>query len=166
MRYAFKLDGKEHKLTVEEHADGPKYRLGETEFEPKVKSLGDDAYEVDVDGETYRFTVKGGRISDADGLLDLEIRRARPELVRAGGKGRGGDGRIKPPMPGKVVEILVEDGQEVAEGDPLLVLEAMKMQNDIKAPFAGTVEKLHVKVGQNVESTTILVELKAAEASE
>lgn len=160
MRYAFKLDGKEHKLTVEEHADGPKYRLGETEFNPDVKSLGGDTYEVAVDGESFRFTVKGGRISDANGLLDLEIRRARPELVRAGGKGRGGDGRIKPPMPGKVVEVLVGDGQEVAEGDPLVVLEAMKMQNDIKAPFAGTVEKVLVKVGQNVESTTVMVEMR------
>ncbi len=163
MRYAFRLDGKEHKLTVEEHADGPKYVFGENSFTPNVKDLGGGQYEVTVDGDTFRFNVQGGRISDADGLLDLEIRRARPELVRAGGKGRGGDGRIKPPMPGKVVEVHVKEGAEVAEGEPLLVLEAMKMQNDIKAPFNGTVEKVHVKVGQNVESTTILIELKAAE---
>ncbi len=163
MRYAFRLDGKEHKLTVEEHADGPKFVMGESSFEPNIKDLGDGNYEVAVEGDTFRFSIHSGRISDADGPLDLEIRRARPELVRAGGKGRGGDGRIKPPMPGKVVEVHVAEGDEVTEGQPLLVLEAMKMQNDIKSPFAGTVEKIHVKDGQNVEATTILVELKAAE---
>jgi biotin carboxyl carrier protein len=162
MRYAFRIDGREHKLNVEEHAGGPKYVFGESNFTPDVKNLGGGKYEVTIEGDVHRFTIQGGRISDSDGPLDLEIRRARPQLVRAGGKGRGGDGRIKPPMPGKIAEIHVKEGDVIEDGQPLLVLEAMKMQNDIKAPFAGTVEKVHVKEGQNVESTTIMVEIAAA----
>ncbi len=77
--------------------------------------------------------------------------------MRAGG--RKADGRVKPPMPGKVVEVKVKEGQEVQEGDVLLVLEAMKMQNDLKAPMAGTVGKVHVSDGTNVEATTVLMEI-------
>jgi glutaconyl-CoA/methylmalonyl-CoA decarboxylase subunit gamma len=85
--------------------------------------------------------------------------------VRKGGAGRKSDGRIKPPMPGKVVEVKVKEGQDVAEGDVLVVLEAMKMQNDLKSPLAGKVRRVHVQDGANVEASTVLVELDPAGAS-
>lgn len=160
MRYSFRLGAESHKVTLEEHADGPKFKIGESTLEPEVTANGDGAYTVNVDGESFTFQVRNGRIEDTDGVMDLEITRARPELIRAGGAGRRGDGRIKPPMPGKVVEVPVKVGQSVAEGDVVVVLEAMKMQNDLKTPIAGTVSKVHVQDGQNVEATTILVEIE------
>lgn len=160
MRYAFRLGAHEHKVTLEEHAEGPKFKIGESTLDPEVTQNGDGSYTVVVDGETFTFRVDNGRLEDNDGLLDLEITRARPELVRAGGAGRRGDGRIKPPMPGKIVEVPVKVGDVVAEGDVVIVLEAMKMQNDLKTPIAGTVSKVHVQDGTNVEATTILVEIE------
>ncbi len=148
-------------MTVEEHADGPKFKIGESTLEPDVQILGDGSYEVTVDGETFRFTIDNGRIEDADGILDLEITRARPELIRKGGQGRRSDGRIKPPMPGKIVEVPVKVGDAVSEGDVLIVLEAMKMQNDLKSPVSGRVAKILVKEGANVEASTILLEIEA-----
>ncbi|MCB0395549.1 MAG: acetyl-CoA carboxylase biotin carboxyl carrier protein subunit [Flavobacteriales bacterium] len=65
---------------------------------------------------------------------------------------------VKAPMPGKVLAIHVEDGSEVKEGDSLLVLEAMKMENVIKSPVDATVRQIRVKAGGTVEKNEILIE--------
>lgn len=63
-----------------------------------------------------------------------------------------GSGGISAPMPGTVLQVLVKQGDKVKEGQPLLILEAMKMENNITAPNAGTVTVIAVSQGQNVES--------------
>lgn len=166
MRYAFRLGAHTHKLTREERAEGPLYKIEDSEFEPKVEEVSKGLYRVTVDDETFEFRLENGVLFEGASPLDLEISRAKPELQRAGGKGRKGDGRIKPPMPGKIVEVPVKEGDEVAEGDVVVILEAMKMQNDLKAPFAGTVTKVHVQEGTNVEATTVLLEMDPAETGE
>ena len=60
-------------------------------------------------------------------------------------------------MPGSIVEIAVEVGQEVEEGQLILILEAMKMQNEMRAPIAGTVSEVTCSVGENVEANRTLV---------
>ncbi len=160
MRYAFDLAGRRHFVQLEEHADGPKYTIEGTTFEPKVEKLGKGHYKVTIGDETFEFNLEGGTIHEGNEMLDVQVNRAKPELIRAGGKGRKADGRIKPPMPGKVVEVHVEVGAEISEGDPLLVLEAMKMQNDLKSPVTGTVKTVHVSAGQNVEAATVLIEIE------
>jgi propionyl-CoA carboxylase alpha chain len=62
-------------------------------------------------------------------------------------------------MPGMVVRVLVEPGAAVAQGQSLIVVEAMKMENELKAPGAGTVTKVHVLAGAKVEKGDLLVEL-------
>ncbi len=76
-----------------------------------------------------------------------------------GGGGKA-DGRIISPMPGKVIKINVEKGEEVKRGQTLLIVEAMKMENHIAAPGDGVVEEVNVKVGDMVNSSTSLVILK------
>lgn len=66
------------------------------------------------------------------------------------------------PMPGKIVEILTEEGREVRAGEALIILEAMKMQNEIQAPIAGKVKKIHVKAGQSVLKDDIMIEIHAS----
>jgi acetyl-CoA carboxylase biotin carboxylase subunit len=75
----------------------------------------------------------------------------------AGGKN---DGKIISPMPGKVIQIKVEEGEEVKKGQTLLIVEAMKMENYITAPSDGVVEQINVKVGEMVSSSTRLVQIK------
>ncbi|MBU1368586.1 MAG: acetyl-CoA carboxylase biotin carboxyl carrier protein subunit [Bacteroidetes bacterium] len=62
-------------------------------------------------------------------------------------------------IPGTITEVFVKEGQKVAEGDPLVVLEAMKMLNEIKAPFDGEVKQLAVVSGQRVSKNQLLVEV-------
>lgn len=159
-RYSFHLGTRTHHVTLEEHADGPRFVVDGTTFDPKVKVVGKGHYKVTLDGKTFDFTVHNGIVTEGPRQLDLEVRRAMPELVRKNAAGRKSDGRVKPPMPGKIVEVKVKEGQEVQEGEVLCVLEAMKMQNDLKSPHAGRVTRVHVQDGANVEATTILIEVE------
>jgi len=162
MRYSFQLGSRSHNVHLVEHASGPQFVVDGETFAPKVEPLGKGAYRVTLDGKTYEFTVRNGQVLEGRHPLDLEVRRARPVLERSAAHGRKKDGKVKPPMPGKVVEVKVKEGQAVAEGDVLLVLEAMKMQNDLKSPLAGTVKRVHVQDGTNVEASTVLVEIEPA----
>jgi biotin carboxyl carrier protein len=71
-----------------------------------------------------------------------------------------GDGKIVSPMPGKVIKINVKEGAEVKKGTTLLIVEAMKMENYITAPVDGFIEKVNVKVGDMVDSSKKLVDMK------
>ncbi len=71
----------------------------------------------------------------------------------------GHDGRIKAPIPGQITQVLIGEGQQVETGQPLLMLEAMKMENEIRATRSGTVSSLHVTPGQNVSLHEVLVEI-------
>ena len=111
-----------------------------------------------IDGRSYDF-----RVEDDDGRLALTYVGKRyhcavlderlADLKRRAGMSDRPAGRtvVKAPMPGLVVKIMVEPGAEVQKGDRLLILEAMKMENDVKAPRAGRVSSISVNAGQAVE---------------
>ena len=85
----------------------------------------------------------------------------RPRSRRLAASKAAGPSLTRSPMPGVIVEVRVEPGQEVAKGDILLILEAMKMQNEITAEVAGVVQKIHVTEGQAVSGGTTLVTIAA-----
>jgi biotin carboxyl carrier protein len=102
----------------------------------------DGLYVVDVDGERYRIRVEEET---------RYIIRTRGARVESGGQ------VLRAPMPGKVVHIEVAPGQAVQPGDGLVVLEAMKMENEFRATVAGTVREVRVEVGQAVNPGDVLV---------
>jgi biotin carboxyl carrier protein len=75
-------------------------------------------------------------------------------------KGKAEKEFIKAPMPGKIIDVLVREGASVLRGEPLVILEAMKMQNEIVSPVSGTVAKVMAKANTNVMKDDILVEIK------
>lgn len=82
-------------------------------------------------------------------------------LLEKMGMGINNTGRaiaVRAPMPGLIVDMKIGEGDEVKQNEPLLVLEAMKMENVIKSPGAGTVRRIHVSKGESVEKNQILVE--------
>jgi biotin carboxyl carrier protein len=122
--------------------------------------------ELVLDGQTRTFamTAEAGGWSVAAGGEDHHVQVDDERAVRFGtlvGKAeRGGaGGMVKAPMPGLVLRVEVEVGQTVAAGDGLVVLEAMKMENEIKAPVGGRVEAVHVSGGQAVDKGMVLVEV-------
>lgn len=69
-------------------------------------------------------------------------------------------GSLNAPMPGKILELLVSEGDEVDESEPVLILEAMKMENELKSPAKGVITKLHVQQGDNVEKNQLLIDIE------
>jgi biotin carboxyl carrier protein len=143
---------------------------------------------VDVDGETRRVELvpdgAGGmhRLRVDGRLTDVHIERAGRGLrVTVGAKAhevvvhRGaalngsafeeGELAVSAPMSGVVTEVLVEEGSVVRQGDPLLVIVAMKMNNEIRSPLDGVVRTVHVQVGELAEHGALLVVLEPAEES-
>jgi biotin carboxyl carrier protein len=149
-------------------------------FRVQVRQEG-DGYEVTVDGVSLKFDlaeisgsfaslIVGGLSLDvglekrSDGyrvhLSDETYTVALAEASRDGARAvRQADGptRLAAPMPGRVVKVLVEEGQEVVAGEGLVVIEAMKMENELKASRGGSVRKVAVHQGQAVEAGALLV---------
>ena len=84
------------------------------------------------------------------------------DAAGAAGAAGGGDGRVTAPMPGRVLEVRVDPGDSVASHQPLVVLEAMKMEQVVTAPFDGDVRSVDVRAGEQVASGTVLVTLETA----
>ena len=111
-------------------------------FEVDVDTTEDD-YRVLLDGRTYHISMSDER------------------QVRVGGRQSGievsGRQEVKIPMPGKVVALLVNEGDTVAKGQGLVIVEAMKMENEVRAPGDGEVKEIRVNVGESVEAGQVLV---------
>lgn len=101
---------------------------------------------------------------EVDGeIFQIEIKEELDQMMEKMGFGLSSNKHIKEikaPMPGLVLQIAVAEGQEVAEGDKILILEAMKMENSILIHAAAKIKKIMVKAGQAVEKGQILVELE------
>jgi biotin carboxyl carrier protein len=95
-------------------------------------------------------------------LYDVQVIDERAERLRSSASTLVADLDeipIRAPMPGLVVAVPVEQGQEVAKGDNLVILESMKMENELKAPRAGRVERVNVSTGDSVDRDQVLVVL-------
>jgi biotin carboxyl carrier protein len=124
--------------------------------------IGDRVHEVLLHVSDTRCHVAIGGVT-VEVLVEDE--RAARLASFGGGKGSGGGLElIAAPMPGLVVSVNVETGQEVNAGQSLVVLQAMKMENELSSPRDGTVKAVHAQAGQPVEQGQALVELEAGEA--
>lgn len=95
------------------------------------------------------------------GRVDGRIGIVRPGTGTARARGgRVGEKQVTVQMPGRVVKVLVEEGQSVSAGQGLVILEAMKMENELKAPTDGKVRRVNCNEGQTVESGAVVVELE------
>jgi acetyl/propionyl-CoA carboxylase alpha subunit len=153
------------RVTVER--DGALYRIaiGERRYEVEACALGPFVKSLLVDGESHETAVF--RRAERRWSVGWRGRSSEVEIVdplehlaeQAHGQGAG-QGRqvVRAYMPGRVVSVAVAEGDALEAGAPLLVLEAMKMQNEIRAEHAGVVRKVHVVPGQAVEGGDALVE--------
>lgn len=143
--------------------DGEEREADWAEISPAVYSMliGDRSYELHLEAHptvaplrdtSYTVTVGPHR-------FQLEIQDPRSRRRVGAPQSPEGPQELVAPMPGKIVKVLVTEGQEVAQGEGLLVVEAMKMQNEIRAPRAGRVERIYVGEGNGVETGAKLVRL-------
>src|SRR5690606_7443667 len=101
---------------------------------------------VEVDGENFEVAIH----DQLDQMLaEMGFNKASAKIIN----------EIRAPMPGLVLEISVEEGQEIKKGDRIIILEAMKMENSILINADASIKKIHVKPGQPVDKGQVLVEL-------
>lgn len=123
---------------------------------PGVESSDDMAWIV-VQGQPYEITIDRhlAWIKSYLGRHVVEVRDMEATTLRP----ISGDGRVKAPVPGLITRVLAQPGQTVEAGQPLLILEAMKMENQVIASRSGTLETLNVSAGQTVQLGAVLAEI-------
>lgn len=147
--------GDDSKLTA--RVDGRVYELEASEPEPNVYLFKHDnqIHQIFVSpnektGEPFAVNCAGN---------DFEIKIYDPKRLRGSGTGEGstsGASEIKTAMPGKVVRVLAEPGAEIKKGDGVIIVEAMKMQNEMKSPKDGIVKEIRFAIGATVNAGDIL----------
>jgi biotin carboxyl carrier protein len=134
-------------------------------FDWDVSRLADNLFSIIKDNRSYNVEVlepaEGKtRLKVNGNLYETETIDKFDELLKSLGMEKGGVGKVnelKAPMPGLVLEIAVSAGDQVQKGDRVLVLEAMKMENVIKAPADATVAAVEVEQGKTVEKNQVMV---------
>ena len=144
----------------------------ETEFDNRIEPYAGESQApdvadretvvVEVAGKRFEVSVPGGFRTYGDGTQGRRAGASKPPRRSGGGGGAtvGGGDALASPMQGTIVKVVVEEGQQVAEGDLVVVLEAMKMEQPINAHKAGTVTGLTAEVGATVANGAVLCEIK------
>ena len=162
MRYITTVDNKEYLVEIldEKHIiiNGKTY---EVDFE---SVSGQPVYSLIVDGKSHESYVQQGddnwQVLLRGRLYPVTVEDEREKRLRAaagGGVAEAGEFHLKAPMPGLVVAIPVNEGQEIKKGQVILILESMKMQNELKSPRDGTIGRIRVKAGESVEQKHTLL---------
>ncbi len=113
----------------------------------------DDAWEVLLQGELYSVQVQDERA--------YRLAKARGTAAEA-----SGEALVKSPMPGLIVAVPVEQGQAIKKGDQVIILESMKMENELRSPRDGVVLRVHVEQGASVDKDQVLVTIGDADTAE
>lgn len=166
MKYVVTLSGTTHEITI----DGDQVTVDGAPARAHLDMVhGTPVCHLVLDGRSHTFAVSagagGGRwtLLDHGEAVEVEVLDERTRHIRSlvgAGKAQAGGGTVKAPMPGLVVKVLIEPGAAVTPGQGLVVLEAMKMENEIKATAAGVVDTVPVRPGQAVEKGAALVILR------
>ena len=153
------------RMDAEKTADG--LLLNGERFAPDVVRIGDNRFHVIHGNQSYEAEVvqadpaaKSFTFKINGTFYQVAVRDRFDQLLEQMGMARGGAGPVKDlkaPMPGLILSVAVAEGQEVKKGDPLLILEAMKMENVIKAPADATVKVIKVRKGDSVDKNQVLV---------
>ena len=164
MKFEIVINGKRHAVEFTRPPNGTSriaFTIDGRHVEADAVGISPSAFSILLGGRSLEValeeTAGGGLLLRANGR-EFQVEINDPRSWRRGrhaGIELEGRQQLLAPMPGKIVRVLVEAGQQVSAGQGLLVIEAMKMQNEIRAPKAGTVEKL-AKEGQTVNAGEIL----------
>jgi glutaconyl-CoA/methylmalonyl-CoA decarboxylase subunit gamma len=115
---------------------------------------------VAVDGRIFELIPLGdGRYYEPRTRRTLRVERTSVGATARDARSGSGAAELRAPMPGRIVRVLVSEGDVVAAGAALIVIEAMKMENELGAPRAGTIQKLAVREGDAVDGGALLVEI-------
>ena len=158
MKYEAIVNGKPAKLELSGAGVRYERETGEVvEREYSIAATGAGQWSVLAGGRSYLArSLSNGEVSVNGRVFRVEIFDPRSMSGRRSAAGSQGRQNIVAPMPGRVIRVLIEAGQEVEDGQGLIVVEAMKMQNEMKSPKAGRVVAVKTSAGATVAAGEIL----------
>ncbi|HKA88560.1 MAG TPA: biotin/lipoyl-containing protein [Haliangiales bacterium] len=167
MKLIAESGSEEREIVVEPAGEAGRFRVvvGGRERSVDARRIDGTTWSLLVDGEAYVVDVEPGKegelVVDVGGLrVPVKVTDPRRKLFTfARARETSGPLEIRAPMPGKIVKVLVKAGDRVTSGQGLLVIEAMKMENELRAPRDGTVDKVLRAEGHAVDRQEVLVVL-------
>ena len=139
--------------------------LNDIEYEVEISQLSPHTYKVKLENQIFHITTNKLEANKYSFLVDghyfesfvrTKLEEEAAKILNSNSLNNGNK-RVKSPMPGLILRINKEVGDDVYEGEPLILLEAMKMENEIKSPSAGVISEILVENGKSVEKNQILM---------
>lgn len=163
MKYFAAVNGQEYEIEIE----NDQVLVNGKAIDVDVSQIGaPELYSILLDGASYEVLVEEQRqeyaVTLAGQQFHVQVEDERTRRLNAGRKGPlipSGELVVKAPIPGLVVKVLVQEGDDIPEDHPLVILEAMKMENEIRSLRAGVVRSVDVAAGQRVEQGAALLVL-------
>lgn len=163
MNFSFWIDDKEYRLKFEEKRENEiVVSLGKKEFRVAVEFLSRDEILLNIDGRVHNVIVNSNSLFYSVYVNGRFFKVEKKSVLQILGKSevRPHKRDIKTSMPGRIVKVFAKEGDQVREGQAVLVLEAMKMQNEIKSPQSGTITRINPQAGDSVEAGALLFSIE------
>ncbi len=143
-----KINNKKADIKIFENEEGFTYLVWKNrKYQAEITEKNQNKYTVLLNGISYSFSIESPISYKRKKYLEKHKEKSKTETIIA-------------PMPGKIVDLLVEENTEIKEGEPILILEAMKMQNEINSHVAGKIKKILVKQNDSVAKDEVLLEIE------
>jgi biotin carboxyl carrier protein len=143
-----RINGHKKEIKIFENEEGFTFiEFNNKKYLAEITDKSQNKYTVLLNGVSYSFTIESPISYRRRKYLEKYKQHNKIEIVTA-------------PMPGKIIELLVEESSHVKEGEAILILEAMKMQNEIIAQVTGKIKKINVKAGDSVTKDDVLMEIE------
>lgn len=159
MNLSFWLNNREYRLSVKEKQKNTiRVELNGNSYDVAVEFLNADEILLIVDGKIFNAIIcsSNSAFRVCVNGLSFDIKKKSVSQILGGKHSQRQKKEVKTSMPGKIVKVLVTEGDNVEEGQAVLILEAMKMQNEIKSPQKGAVTRIGPKAGESVETGALL----------
>jgi biotin carboxyl carrier protein len=158
MVYHISISGKSHRLELQRTEGSWQFRLDGLDVSADVEQIDPQTLSILVGGKSFEVR------READGKMFLHGRRYVASVDdprswrgrKRAGTGNEGPHKLTASMPGRIVRVLASEGDKLSAGQGIAVVEAMKMQNEIKSPKQGTLKKLLARAGMNVKAGEVL----------
>jgi biotin carboxyl carrier protein len=163
MDFEYEINGQLKKISIEKKGDKAFATIGEKKMEVDSHVISDNCISMVIDGESYTIY-----LARAEGKKYIQVAGERYVVQETkGAKERksfdahvtGDETLICAPMPGRIVKILVKEGDKIKKKQSLVIVEAMKMENEIKSTFDGSVKKINFAENQMVGTEDTIIEL-------
>jgi len=168
MDLQFNIDQETYKIEIDFKDGKYQVKLGDRQYQVDSQPISKSCLSLLVDGKTYTvfiaedeekkyISLQGEQFCVEEAKAETEARSLAESATLKGVP------TISSPMPGKIVKILVRKGDKVEKGQGLVIVEAMKMENEIRSPSAGVVKKINFKEGDLVDAAETIIELEFEE---